>query len=343
MKKESWRWIFFAVLMVLGVFLLFRVREILGPFIAAFVLAYLLCPLVNWLERHHLSRRTAIAVVFVGILAALALVIFLVLPLLYNELAKLSVVLPQFMQSLDKQVQDLRKAFRSTGLPNRVVTVFDQHLGRGEDYLAEKLQYFLSHLPEFLASLSLFILSPVLAIYFLADWHRLEAGFARLVQQRWRLEWQRVWRDISHVIRRFVRGNLVVAVIVGVLTGIGVKLLGMEYALLIGVICGVSDLIPYFGPVIGAVPSVALGLINSPWMALKVLLVILIVQQLESNVISPKIMGESVGLHPLWIIFALLAGGEIAGVWGMLIAVPVAAVLRVVIRHFYLRLVAPEI
>lgn len=343
MRKESWRWVFVITLLVLGALLFFRVHEILGPFIAAFVLAYLLSPLVNWLERHHLSRRLAIVVVFVGILAVLALVIFLLLPLLYNELAKLSVVLPQFMQSVDKQVQEMRSAFRSTGLPNRVVAVFDQHLGQGEDYLVQKLQYVLSHLPELLASLSLFILSPVLAIYFLADWHRLESSFARMADQRWRLEWQRVWRDISHVIRRFVRGNLVVALIVGILTGIGVKLLGMEYALLIGVICGVSDLIPYFGPIIGAVPAVALGLIKSPWMALKVLLVILIVQQLESNVISPKIMGDSVGLHPLWIVFALLAGGEMAGVLGMLIAVPVAAVLRVVIRHFYLRLVAPEI
>jgi predicted PurR-regulated permease PerM len=202
---------------------------------------------------------------------------------------------------------------------------------------------FLANLPKALSTVTLYILSPVIAIYFLADWKILEQGFLRVIPQRWRMEWRRLWQDINHVIRQFVRGNIIVAVIVGVLIGVGVKLVGMEYALLIGLICGVSDLIPYFGPVIGAVPSVLLALIKSPGMALKVILIILIVQQLEGNVISPKLMGESVGLHPLWVVFALLASGEIAGFWGMFLAVPLAAVIRVVLKHIYFRLVSSKV
>lgn len=285
----------------------------------------------------------AIAVVFIGIVVVLGLSFFLVLPVLYSELAKLTVVLPQTMQNMDQFVQNVRAQFQASGLPNRVALVLDGHLGQGEEWLAAKLSWFLRMLPDALTSLSLYILSPILAIYFLADWQNLENSFMRLIPQKWRLEWQRLWQDINHVVRRFVHGNLVVAVIVGALVGIGVKLVGMDYALLIGIIGGLSDLIPYFGPLLGAVPALLLALTKSPAMAVKVALVILVVQQLEGNVISPKLMGNSVRLHPIWIVFALLAGGELAGVWGMLLAVPFAAVLKVILRHIYLRLVSPQV
>ena len=228
-------------------------------------------------------------------------------------------------------------------MPSRVTLVLDQHLGQGEVILANRLNLFLANLPDVLSTVTLYILSPVIAIYLLSDWKGIGAKFFRIIPQRWRMEWRRLWQDINHVIRQFVRGNLVVAVIVGILIGIGVKLVGMEYALLIGLICGIFDLIPYFGPLIGAVPSVLLALTKSPAMALKVALIILIVQQLEGNIISPKLMGDSLGLHPLLIVFALLAGGEIAGVWGMFLSVPLAAVTRVVFNHIYFRLVSSKV
>ncbi len=343
MQKMHWRWLFFSGCFVLGAIFFFSIRMVLGPFLLAFALAYLLNPLVEWLEKHKFSRRLAIAFTFSCIASSVILTLIIVLPLAYNEIAKLLMILPQNISQLNGLIQDTRQHFQSSGLPEKVALVLDEHLGNGEIFLANKLNQVLDNLPEKLATLSPFLLSPVLAIYFLADWQRLDTMFMRLVQQKWRLEWQRLWRDISHVVRCFIRGNLVVAVIVGVLIGIGVKLIGMDYALIIGLICGVTDLVPYFGPLIGAIPAVLLGLTKSPRMAVEVALVILIVQQLEGNVISPKLMGDSVGLHPLWIIFALLAGGELAGFWGMLLSVPFAAVIRVILRHFYLRLVAPKV
>lgn len=337
------RWAFVGICGVLAVILIFWVRVILGPFLLAFALAYLLNPMVEWLERHGLGRKTSITAVFLGILLIFAGVLFIILPVIYNELAKLTVVLPQMMQNIDTRLQVYRAQFKATGLPSRITLVLDEHLAQGEVLIANKLKLMLANLPEILMSLTVFILSPILAIYFLVDWKRLEKGIVRLVPQRYRLSWQRLLQDINHVIRRFVRGNLVVAIIVGVLIGFGVKLIGMEYAFLIGLICGIFDLIPYFGPLIGAVPSVLLGLIKSPAMAIKIALIILIVQQLEGNVISPKLMGDSVGLHPLFVVFVLLAGGEIWGFWGMLLAVPFAAVLRLIIRHIYLSLVSPEV
>ena len=343
MKYRNWKWIFTGTCLLLGILLLFRVRAILGPFFLAFVLAYLLNPLVEGLERRRIGRKGSIAIVFTLIIAVLAAIIFLILPTIYNELSKLAVILPDMIQSVTERIEGFRKQFKDTGLPSRVALVLDQHLGRGEEIIANQLNLVLENLPNALSTITLYILSPIITLYLLADWKGLGDGFYRIIPQRWRMEWRRLWQDINHVIRQFVRGDLVVAVIVGLMIGVGVKLVGMEYALLIGLICGVFDLIPYFGPVIGAVPAVLLALTKSPGMALKVALVIFIVQQLEGNVISPKLMGESVGLHPLWVVFALLACGEIAGVWGMFLAVPLAAVIRVVFNHIYFRLVSTKV
>jgi len=341
-KKENWRLLFLGLaLLVIGAFL-FLVRNILAPFLVAFVLAYLLIPLVDGLERRGLGRKVAIAAVFLGILLAMSLTVFLLLPVLYQELDELAVVLPKVMEDLGRFIEEMRSEFKETGLPHQVAEVVDENLLQLEAYLVQRLGELLGNLPAMLASLSILILSPILAIYFLADWPRLRQGFFRLVPQHWRMEWQRLWLDINHVLRRFLRGNLLVAAIVGVLIGLGVQLIGMDYALLIGLICGVFDF-PYFGPLIGAVPAILLGLTKSPTMALEVALIILVVQQLEGNVITPKLVGDSVGLHPLMIVFALLAGAEIAGFWGMLLAVPLAAILRVIIRYVYLRLVSPHV
>lgn len=342
-KKLPWKWLFVVVCLALGILLLFRVKTILGPFFLGFLLAYLLNPFVEGLEKYRMSRYQGIAIVFVLILMMLAMAIFLILPIIYTELSKLANILPARIQSITEWIEELRAHFKASGLPSRVAIVLDQHLDQGEVILAERLNKFITNLPNALSTVTLYILSPVITIYLLADWKKIGTRFFRLVPQRRRLEWRRVWQDISHTVRQFVRGDMVVAVIVGILIGIGVKLVGMEYALLIGLICGIFDLIPYFGPVIGAVPSVLLALTKSPGMALKVALVILIVQQIEGNLISPKLMGDSVGLHPLWVMFALLAGGEIAGFWGLLLAVPIAAVIRVLFKHIYNKLVSSKV
>ncbi|NMA70291.1 MAG: AI-2E family transporter [Desulfitobacterium sp.] len=342
MKKRKWRWLFVISLCILSIWLLASVRPILSPFFLALALAYMLAPVVEILTRKGVGRKTSIAIVFLGIIGSFAITIFLLIPKLYLELSKLTLVLPETMAAFEQKVQDFRSNFQAAGLPHQVITLLDEHLVQGQDFMMKWLDDILDDIPKILTSMGLLILSPVIAIYLLVDWEKIQGGLLRIVPQRKRVAWQRVIQDISHIVRSYIRGNILVALIVGILTGVGVKIAGMDYALIIGVLCGLFDLIPYFGPLIGAIPAVLLGLVISPFMAIKVLIVILIVQQLESSIISPKLMGDSVGLHPLWIIFALLAGGEVAGFWGILLAVPVAAVIRVIIRHIYFWLVSPE-
>jgi len=140
-------------------------------------------------------------------------------------------------------------------------------------------------------------------------------------------------RKVNHVVSGFLRGQLIVSCIVGILVASCLSLLGVKYAIIVGIFAGLADIIPYFGPLISAVPAVALALTVSPWTALWVVILLIAIQQFEGSVLSPKIVGDRVGLHPLTVIFAVLAGGELMGILGMLMAVPVAATVKVVAAH----------
>lgn len=343
MKRSHMGWIFLVLLLILSGFFLFRVKTIISPFIVGVALAYLLSPLVTWLEKKGLNRRGAVAVIFIWIIVLLSLILFLLLPKLYMELGKLASVLPERVQVIYDYVENARDHYAKAGLPSEVSKLIDEQFSEGQSYLINWLESILQNLPGLLASVGLMILAPILAIYFLLDWKKITEGVIKLAPGRMRGEWHRLLQEIDYIIQRYIQGNIIDALIVGLLIGAGVKLIGMEYALIIGVICGITNLIPYFGPVLGGIPSVLLALSKSPAMALKVVLVIFIVQQIDGNIINPRLMSNKVGLHPLWVVFALLAGGELGGLLGMLIAIPAAAILKIIFREIYLYLVSPKI
>lgn len=155
-----------------------------------------------------------------------------------------------------------------------------------------------------------------------------------------RSELLQLWEEIDEVLINFIIGNLTVALLVGSCTAFGLAMIGMDFPLLLGIITGITNIIPYFGPVIGGIPAVLLALLKSQKLAFYVIIVIVVVQQLESNFISPKVLGKSVGLHPLIVIFILLAGGELGGIVGMLIAVPLTAVLKIIVTYLFAKVMA---
>ena len=159
-----------------------------------------------------------------------------------------------------------------------------------------------------------------------------------LIPKRYRLTIYSLAKEINLIIYGFIRGQLVNAGLVGLLISGGLALLGIKYSLFIGLLAGLFDIIPYFGPIIGFIPASVLALAKSPISVVWVLVIFVLVNQIEANIISPKIIGERVGLHPLAVIFAIFAGGELMGIIGMLIAVPAAAVVRVLLTHTLKRL-----
>ncbi|HZJ84343.1 MAG TPA: AI-2E family transporter, partial [Syntrophomonadaceae bacterium] len=183
------------------------------------------------------------------------------------------------------------------------------------------------------------IFSPILAFYILNDWEKIRETFLKLFSPAARRALINLFSEIDLVLIEFFKGHLLVATFVGVLIGFLALILGVNFPLLIGILSGITNLIPFFGAFLGGIPAVAVALSESFKLALYMTIGIFVVQQIESNLITPNVIGGKLGLHPLVIVFVLLAGGKLAGIWGMLLAVPLAAILKIIVKWLYLKLI----
>ncbi|UWG95759.1 AI-2E family transporter [Dehalobacter sp. DCM] len=342
MLQNKLRWIFGILLAALTIIILLKVKKITLTFAAGAIIAYLLCPVVSWLTNKGIKRKWAVAITFILILITLTLLFLLLLPTFYQELGRLAVVMPNRLEVINHYVKSLQSAYPQFNISQEITMLMEKKMDQMQYYIIDWMGKTIENLPELLSSIGLMVLSPILALYFLIDWPKITDGVIKIVPGRMRAGWHKLLMEIDFVIKRYFQVNILDAVIVGVLIGFGITLIGMDYALIIGIICGITNIIPYFGPILGAVPSILLALSRSPLLALKVALIIFIVQQIDSNFINPRLMGNKIGMHPLWIVFVLLVGGELGGLFGMLVAVPFAAVIRIIIRHLYYLLVAPR-
>ncbi|MDP3487354.1 MAG: AI-2E family transporter, partial [Bacillota bacterium] len=177
------------------------------------------------------------------------------------------------------------------------------------------------------------LLTPVLTFYILKDVVVIKRTIANLMPGKHRRKLLAWLSKIDASLGSWIRGQLLIAFMVGVLSTVGLSIIGLDFAILLGVLAGMLDVIPYFGPLIGGIPPVVVGILVSPAMGIKTLAVIIVVQQIENNLITPQILGHSLGLHPLLVIFALLLGGEIGGLVGMVLSVPIAAIIKTTIEH----------
>ena len=324
--------IILITLILLGYFL-WRVRSGLYPFILAFLLAYLLNPAVCYLENHGLRRVWAIAVVYAVLFSIIILGGSRLVPLLIREIEAFGRDFPAIVARVEDLAQALQWQYQNSVLPYSLRQALDKTLL----LLQGEVQAFVTGLVGgIITLLSHFIglaITPILAFYMLHDWHEIKERLLFLLPPYWRHEAVMIFRDVDKVLAGVIRGQITVAIIVGLLVSLGLYLLNVRYALMIGIIAGLLDVIPYFGAFIGASPAVTLALLESPWLALKIGILFLVIHQLEGTVIGPKVLGENVGLHPLSVIFALFVGGELAGLAGMLLGVPVAALAKVFGRH----------
>lgn len=327
-----------TVAALIGCFL-WLVRSGLYPFVIALFLAYLLNPAVAHFEQKGFSRSWAIIIVYSVLFGTLTLGAIKIVPILIKELENFAREIPSMAATGQQLLEQFQTEYQNSALPFSLRIAFDKALLT----LESELQGFTASIVNgIINSVSYFIgvaISPVLAFYLLHDWREIRDKILLFIPGKWRNEIICIVRDIDKVLNGLIRGQLLVALLVGILVSAGLYLLNVRFALLIGILAGMLDIIPYFGAIIGATPAVTLALLHSPLLALKVVVLFLIIHQLEGTVIGPKILGESVGLHPLSVIFFVFVGGELGGLPGMLLGVPTAAMAKVVFRHLYKLLV----
>lgn len=330
-ERRTYRYLFLVLLMGLIIYFLYLVRELFLPFILAIVLVYLLNPLVNRMEKRGTQRVAAILILYLGVIIVVTSLLMYGVPRMVNQLETLVESIPIYTDQVEEIVRNIQRRFADSAVPPGVQQIVDERIRWAEAGLLEVVRHVMDLLMALLGNLFNFALAPVLAFYILKDLEILKKWGLAQVPPEWSKDVLTLAKEIDHVFASFIRGHLTVVFIVGGLTSLAFIFIGLEFATMLGIIAGLAELIPYFGPLIGAVPAVALALLQSKWLAFKVIIAVLVIQQLEGTVISPKILGNSVGLHPLAIIIALLAGGHLFGIVGMLLAVPLAAIARILV------------
>lgn len=330
--------VFWILAIAVFALVLWVLREILLPFVAGMAIAYLFDPLANRLEKLGVRRLIA-ALLIVGLFAlALVLLGILIAPILFGQLSALIAKLPDYVVKLQGLITD----------PNR--TWLNKIVGEGfldvQQSTGELVKQGVGWLAAFLASLwaggralisivSLLVVTPVVAFYFIYDWPRMVAAVDSWVPRPHQETVRALGREINATIAGFVRGQSGVCLILGAYYAVALTLAGLNFGLLIGLIAGVITFIPYVGSLTGLVVGlgVAVAQFWPDYTSILIVLGIFLVGQfVEGNVLSPKLVGESVGLHPLWLIFALFAFAYLFGFVGLLLAVPLAAAAGVLVR-----------
>lgn len=329
------RWGLVLVVAAATIYFLYQVREVLMAFFLGGLLAYLLYRPVHYIENSGLKRVWAILFLYVLVLLSISVILSFVLPGLIRELTDLAKIIPHYAD----EAQNMANRIQNLEIPDQLGQIINENITRIKEYVYEGLRSFVGGLYNFLGKVLAIIFSPILAFYILNDWEKIRDSFLNLFSPRGRREATALFISIDNVLIEFLKGHLLVATFVGTMIGLAALLLGVKFPLLLGILSGVTNLIPFFGAFLGGIPAVAVALTESWQLALYMTLAILIVQQVESNLITPKIIGDKLGIHPLVIVFALLAGGKLLGIWGMLFAVPVAAILKVLISWIYLKIV----
>lgn len=319
--------------LLIGVYFLWFVRSALYPFIIGLLLAYMLNPIICFFEKKGIKRLWAIIGLYVSLFGFVIIGGSKLLTLLIRDLESFGQDLPRILTRVDELLIFLQSQYQNSELPYSLRLAIDEALLRMENDLQQFIGQVVNSIIILLKNSVGLAISPILAFYLLHDWYEIKAELLLLLPGRWRLEIVSFFADVDKVLSGIIRGQLTVACIIGAFITMGLYYLQLKFAVMIGIIAAIVDVIPYFGPVIGAAPAVMLAILESPWLTGKVILLFFIIQQIEGNIIHPKIIGDNIGLHPLTVIFFVFVGGEVAGILGMLLAVPVAAISKVLIRH----------
>ncbi|MFA6595338.1 MAG: AI-2E family transporter [Bacilli bacterium] len=304
--------------------------RVLLPFVIGFVIAFILYPLVNYLNKHGIPQKMS---VFVVVLLSVFLIVSLfsfIIPLLIDEISAIMNNIPHYisrisdiLENLSDRLEFLPENVRPT--PENIESLILSNLNAVMNYFARIIQRTFSYF-------FVLIISPMLAIYFLLDFDKIESWLREKSAGAQMLKRRLLLIELKDTMQAYFKGVFWIIIILSCLSTLGFTIVGLDYALIFGLIVGFTDIIPYIGPYIGGAIVFMGALTVSFNHALRSVIVIVIIQLIESSFLTPKIQGHHIKAHPILVVFALAFFGEILGIFGMLIAVPVLAVTQIFIR-----------
>ncbi|MBB6466186.1 putative PurR-regulated permease PerM [Aminobacter lissarensis] len=334
-RKQIRFWLITAVLFSVFLYLF---SDILLPFVAGMALAYFLDPVADRLQKLGLSRLMATVVILVCFLVLLVLGLVIIIPVLASQMADFAAKVPGYLERLQQLITDFnpqwleqRFGVDAEGLREGLNSLIKSGFG----FVTTIFQGIWSSGVALFSIASLFVVTPVVAFYMLLDWDRMVAVVDSWIPRDHVVTVRQIARDINTAIAGFVRGQGTLCLILGIFYAAGLTLTGLNFGVLIGLFAGLVSFIPYVGSLLGLVLSIGVAFVQfwPDWtMVAAVAVVFFVGQFIEGNILQPRLVGKSVGLHPVWLMFALVAFGAMFGFVGLLVAVPSAAAVAVLVR-----------
>jgi len=328
-------------LWILGILLLiwfiYEIRSIVILFFITGALAYVVNPSVTKLARKlRLKKGLAIGIFYIMIITPVVTLLILILPVLGNQIMSLVKDIPKYYNVLTDGLKHLQDMFQTNPAMQKMVDSFLASIQpRIKSYLSDIGIKAFNFIISLTNSIFTLILAIVLNFYFLIDMENIERWFISIIPENIKDKTLNALKEINSSFKSFLKAQLILCLFVGLADGLGAWILGVNYPLILGIIAGFTEIIPYLGPFIGAIPAIIVALTISPWKALEVSIWYLVVQQLEAHFVVPNVMGKTMGLHPLTVIFSLLVFGKLLGFWGVILAVPIAAMIKIILKIYF--------
>ena len=337
-QKNNRNWIFWLVLFFVFAYLTYILRSVLLPFVAGIVIGYLLDPWATKLEKIGLNRTLATIAVLSLVIIFIVPALFLIFGVVQNEFIRFFDNAPQYITRIAAKIEpifvDLQERFPQLQ-PARIKEYIAENMAGGVAFAGKIIKSVLANSFALINLLSLLLITPIVTFYMLRDWKHFIKKVDGLLPRRSKKSIRQQAREIDRAMAGFIRGQLSVCVLLGTYYSLGLYLVGLEMGVFVGFLAGIISFIPYVGSITGFLISILLALAQfNSWTGVAAVVAVFVTGQfIEGNFLTPKLVGDSVGLHPVWIMFALLAGGVLLGFLGLMIAIPVAAIIAVVIRH----------
>ncbi|MDM5337772.1 AI-2E family transporter [Fictibacillus enclensis] len=315
------------------------VQTLFFPFLLAGVLYYLFRPIVNFLHKRKVPRSLSILLIYLAAIGLFVLLSYAVGPVLQRQINSLIHNTPGLIDAIRGKVVELQNnEWVNRILENSQFSVNDIS-DKVTNYLSKSASMIGTSVTNFIGVLTniimVFVTVPFILYYMLKEGEKAPKMVLRLLQPTQRKNGTKILADMDMALSSYIQGQILVSICVGILLYIGYLIIGIDYSLLLTVIAMFTNVIPFLGPIIGVIPALIVAVIDSPFMIVKVLIVMVIAQQIEGNIISPQVMGKKLDIHPLTIISILLVSGSLGGLLGLILAVPVYAVLKVIVLHTY--------
>ncbi|MFC7371755.1 AI-2E family transporter [Fictibacillus iocasae] len=315
------------------------VQTLFAPFLLAGVLYYLFRPVVNFLHKRSVPKILSILLIYGAAVGLVTLLIYSIGPVLQRQVSSLVENMPGLINSVRNNIVELQnhewvdrfqesEQFNPKELSDKVTA-----------YLSDSVSTIGTNIANFISIVTnivvVFVTVPFILYYMLKEGEKAPRQVLSLLPIKQRENGQKILSDMDQALSGYIQGQILVSVVVGLMLYAGYLIIGIEYSLLLALAAMLTNVIPFLGPIIGVVPAIIVAVTDSPAMVVKVLIVMVIAQQIEGNLISPQVMGRTLDIHPLTIISLLLVAGSLGGLLGLILAVPVFAVLKVIVLHTY--------